>query len=613
MTYAPSSFIASFTPKRLDNGDQGLSRTNFTEVAEAVPDLTLETNRFTVHLSKSSSTQVASSHDGQVTLLLHGEIYAGGITNPANYLLTKYLDEGLEFAKDVNGSFAILVVDKRTDAIYLITDRLNYREVFSSKYKGSHWLSTALNYHLHPADDLKLDPVGIPFYLTNRTFPIGRTLFAGIRVLERACVHTLTEDGFQAKRYWYYDLNESRAGVDEKTLQADLSDLLIEGARKRLSDSPKVILALSAGYDSTTILGLLHKLQVPDVECFSYANGDPEPTWDASIARDMAHQLGYNHRVVTGFQDALPEMLNSSTELGQGLASVVYEVDAWKELSNWFSSTQQGALFVGDVTMGVGGRYVPLRSDLDVLRCQFRDLTGMPWLSRALPHQQYTVFKKAMSQGYSELLGRCPPTDDYQKKRTYLALDQGWCKHFAWRENFAGPFTNVREPLMDNDILDFMMTVPMSQRPDKRLYIDTVTRMFPDLFKFKRAATSGFSSYSWERAALSVRHPEIEDFLSNQDSPLDEFIPPGVILDLLREQRASIAQTNRGLKGIVRSSRLKVLNSPMAQWGIRKWRGNRLEEKKIRQATFLISALHLRLSLHRRLNKRSPVRSEVVV
>jgi len=166
---------------------------------------------------------------------------------------------------------------------------------------------------------------------------------------------------------------------------------------------------------------------------------------------------------------------------------------------------------------------------------------------------------------------------------------------------------------MDNDILDFMMTVPMSQRPDKRLYIDTVTRMFPDLFKFKRAATSGFSSYSWERAALSVRHPEIEDFLSNQDSPLDEFIPPGVILDLLREQRASIAQTNRGLKGIVRSSRLKVLNSPMAQWGIRKWRGNRLEEKKIRQATFLISALHLRLSLHRRLNNRSPVRSEVVV
>jgi len=142
LTYIPSSFIASFVPKGLDNGDQGLSRTTFREVAQADPDLSLETNRFTVHLSKSSSTQVASSHDGQVTLLLHGEIYTGG-NNPTNFL-ERYLDEGLEFAKDLNGSFAILLVDKRTDQINLITDRLNYREVFSSKYKGSHWLSTTL-------------------------------------------------------------------------------------------------------------------------------------------------------------------------------------------------------------------------------------------------------------------------------------------------------------------------------------------------------------------------------------------------------------------------------------------------------------------------------------
>jgi len=287
MTYIPSSFIVSFTHKKLDNGDHGLTHTFFREVAQADPDLSFETNRFTVHLSKSSSTQVATSHDDQITLLLHGEIYAGGIADPANYLLERYLDKGLEFAKDVNGSFAILLVDKRTDQIFLITDRLNYREVFSSKYKGSHWLSTALNYHLHPVDDPKLDPVGIAFYLTNRKIPNDRTFFAGIRALERARVHTLTEDGFQAKRYWSYDLNEARAGVDEKTLQADLSDLLIEGVRKRVADNPNVFLSLSAGYDSTSILGLLHKLQVPDIECYSYANGDPGPTWDAYIAREI--------------------------------------------------------------------------------------------------------------------------------------------------------------------------------------------------------------------------------------------------------------------------------------------------------------------------------------
>jgi len=89
MTYISSSFIASFTPKKPNSSDQRLSRTTFREVAQADPDLSLETNRFTVHLSKSSSTRVATSHDDQITLLLHGEIYAGAITNPANYLLER--------------------------------------------------------------------------------------------------------------------------------------------------------------------------------------------------------------------------------------------------------------------------------------------------------------------------------------------------------------------------------------------------------------------------------------------------------------------------------------------------------------------------------------------
>jgi len=611
MTYIPSSFIASLTPKKLDNVDQGVSRASFREVARTDPYLSLETNRFTVHLSKSSSTQVATSHDDQITLLLHGEIYTGG-NNPANYLLERYLEEGLEFAKAVNGSFAILLVDKRTDQIILITDRLNTREVFSSKYKGGHWLSTALTYRLHPADDLKLDPVGIAFYLTNRKIPNDRTLYAGIRALERACVHTLTEDGFQAKRYWTYDLNESRAGVDEKTLQADLSDLLIEGVRKRLSDNPKVILSLSAGYDSTSILGLLHKLQVPDVECFSYANGDPEPNSDPYIAREMAHQLGYNHTVVPGYRDQLPEMLTSNAELGHGLTAVVYEVDAWKELSKWFSSTQPGALFVGERSMG--NRFRPLGSDRDLLAASFwQDLTGMPWLRTLLPHQEYTALQESMSQGFSEMLNRCPPTNDFYIKRAFLSINQGQRKQLTLREHFAGPFIDVRNPLLDNDVLDFIMTIPTPLRLGQHLYKETVTKMFPGLFKFKRATTSGFSSYAWERAALSVHHPEVEDFVSNQDSPLDELVSPDVILGLLKEQRASITQTNRGLKGIVRSSRLKVLNSPIAEWGIRKWRSNRRVEKKIRQATFLISALHIRLSLHKRLGRGSPVRSEVVV
>jgi len=279
---------------------------------------------------------------------------------------------------------------------------------------------------------------------------------------------------------------------------------------------------------------------------------------------------------------------------------MIHEVDAWRELSQWFSSTPGGALFAGDICTG-GIRRRPIKSDLDVIRKIYKqDLTGVRQLSRALPHQQYTALEKAMSQGYSDILGRCPPTDAIWKKIAYLRVDQGERRFCAWRENFAGPFINVRSPILDKDVIEFMATVPRSLKRNSYLYKSTVKKMFPDPFKFKRATTSGFSEYTWERANLGVYHPEIEDFVANQDSLLDEFIPPDVF-----------ERTNRGVRAMVRKPRLKKVLSPIAKWGIRNWPGSLERDLRMRQPLFLAYALQIRVYLHKRLSTRSPVRPKV--
>ena len=95
-----------------------------------------------------------------------------------------------------------------------ITDRINSRKVFYSKYKGSYWLSTSL--YLHPTADVDIDPAGIACYLANGVVHNNRTLFDGIRILERACVHKLTVDGFHGTRYWSYEFTNSYSNIDEK-------------------------------------------------------------------------------------------------------------------------------------------------------------------------------------------------------------------------------------------------------------------------------------------------------------------------------------------------------------------------------------------------------------
>ncbi len=61
-----------------------------------------------------------------------------------------------------------------------------------------------------------------------------------------------------------------------------------ESVRKLLPpfNPQRVFLSLSAGHDSTGILGVLGpKVKGPDVRCFSCALGEAEPKTDAYIAR----------------------------------------------------------------------------------------------------------------------------------------------------------------------------------------------------------------------------------------------------------------------------------------------------------------------------------------
>ncbi|MBC2722397.1 MAG: hypothetical protein HGJ97_06905, partial [Desulfosporosinus sp.] len=192
-TYTPSCFLAMFCSRKRFSSSE-TSRGEFVQIGKAKPDMSFATESFVIHLLLSPLTRVAADQENQVTLILHGEVYNNTEDDQSQFLKKQYLKRGESFSRDINGSFAILVIDKRNDVILLITDRVNSRKVFSSNYKGNYWLSTSLN--LHPTTDVDLDIVGVASYLANGVINNDRTLFDGVRILERANIHKLTEEGF---------------------------------------------------------------------------------------------------------------------------------------------------------------------------------------------------------------------------------------------------------------------------------------------------------------------------------------------------------------------------------------------------------------------------------
>ena len=527
--YSPSNFLAMFCPRQ-DEHQNDTSYNNFLEIINAKPNLSFNTRSYVVHIAYAPSTQVAVDNKNQLTLILHGEIY-NATNNQAEYLLREYQKQGLLFAKDINGSFAVLLVDQRNDSIALITDRLNSRKVFSSKYKGNYWLSSSL--YLHPTADVGLDTVGVACYLASGVIYNNHTLFEGIRIPERACVHELARDGFHSKRYWSYKFASAYKNVDENKLRAELSELLIESVRIRLKDNPKVFLSLSGGYDSTGILGILHKLNVADVNCFSYALGEPSLNSDAYVAREMATSLGYNHKTIPSYKGDPLSVIKHNAQMGHGLAHFCDEVDAYINMASEFSEITPSILFVADMY------YYSLKfygSDIsDVLPyVGIYDSSVLRPYSYLLDNCDNDTLSERWNEEYNQILKNAPQYNDIQDSKDYLYLDQRVVHTLLpWREYFQMPFIIVCNPYLDNNVLDFTMRLSPSQRYGKILYKQTLGELFPSLFQYNRALSNRYVP-DWEQEFITHRHAT-ETLILSQTSKLDNIIPPEAIQRILME------------------------------------------------------------------------------
>ncbi len=93
-----------------------------------------------------------------------------------------------------------------------------------------------------------------------------------------------------------------------------------------------------------------------------------------------------------------------------------------------------------------------------------------------------------------------------------------------WRERIAGSFIRVRNPWLDSEVLDFMVTHGMGARRGKKAFLGAVTRLSPWFGGFERATRD---AYHPDRAKLmrDNRGP-LRDWIQSSRSRLDEEVPP---------------------------------------------------------------------------------------
>jgi asparagine synthase (glutamine-hydrolysing) len=274
-------------------------------------------------------SQPLCNEDGTVWVTYNGEIYndpelrrdllARGHTFrtecDTESLVHLYEEHGADFARHLNGMFALAIWDVTRQRLVLARDRMGQKPLFycATSNGGFVFGSEPKALLAHPDVPRRLDPQGLARYLFYEYIPAPHSIWKGFKKLPPAHVLIREAGVTTIQRYW----DSSEPSADPLPFDAAASrfwdDFRASVGRHRRSDVPLGVF-LSGGIDSSSVAAALTELE-PARNIRTFSIGFEDRSFDESEhARAVARHLGTDHRERTfsaaTVLDLLPEVAN---------------------------------------------------------------------------------------------------------------------------------------------------------------------------------------------------------------------------------------------------------------------------------------------------------------
>lgn len=269
-------------------------------------------NRLSIIDLSAAGRQPMSEPTGRYHVVFNGEIYnylelraeldgdyRFKTHTDTEALLAAYEKWGAACLDKLLGMFAFAIWDERTQSLFAARDRFGVKPLYYHLRADGTLLMASEIKALHAAGlDADPDPVAWATYLSHGLYDhSARTFWEGIQSLPPG--HTLSwRDGRVTLSRWY-DLAE-KVGAEfdprsEETVKEEYLELLAQSVRLRFRSDVPVGINLSGGLDSSTLLGLVQKVQgqESDARAYTFVTGDPqydELHWVEQMLAQTRHQ-----------------------------------------------------------------------------------------------------------------------------------------------------------------------------------------------------------------------------------------------------------------------------------------------------------------------------------
>jgi asparagine synthase (glutamine-hydrolysing) len=447
----------------------------------------------------SAGHQPMIARDGQYAIAYNGEVYnfqelrkeleqAGFAFNSrtdTEVVLNAYIAWGDKCLDRFNGMFAFAIWDKRKQELFLARDRYGIKPLYYTLQNNVFLFGSEIKAILkHPAAASGLDREALLEYLTFQNFFTDRTLFKDIRLFPAGC-HSRIQLG-KAKmgeivQYWDYDFSEPSEARSESEYLEELDRLFQQAVKRQLVSDVELGTYLSGGLDSGSITALAAK-NLPYIKTFTcgfdlHSISGLETAFDE---REKAEYMSYL------FKTEHYELVLKSGDMQRCMPKLVWHLEEPRVGQSYpnFYTSQLASKFVKVVLTGTGGDELfggyPWRYYRAVNNSSFSDYVDKyyKFWQRLIPN---TVIQKVFRPVWKDV--EKVWTEDifrnvFKKHAGSLTRPEDYIQHSLYFE--AKTFLHgllivedklsmahsleTRVPFLDNDLVDFAMKLPASQK-----------------------------------------------------------------------------------------------------------------------------------------------------
>ncbi len=504
-----------------------------------------------------AANQPFEDASGRYVIVFNGEIYNYAEIKPAlsgypfrthgdtEVILAGYIQWGADCLSRLRGMYTIVIWDKQERDLFIARDRLGVKPLYFYQDEKTFVFASELRAILSIGKTKrKIDPAGIAEYFRYQSVGFPFSPVAGIRQMEAGTWMTVKNGAVKTQRYWDPTAkNYAFDFTDKKQVQDKVKELMLQSVKRRLVSDVPVGAFLSGGIDSSAVVGLMVEAGDPSPNTFNISFDESEYD-ESKYAQLVAKKFNTRHIQIRLEPEVMLEELTNAldamdTPSGDGINTYVVSKAIHKEgIRVALSGVGGDELFVG---YPIFQHYISLQQKKSLwkspafLRNGFSRLLGSgekkdrmrqfigqpspdieysyPILRQLLSPDALKEFTSLNESGEGTLAKQLISKSGALSKLPFYsqvtaAEYLGYTQQTLLKDTDQMSMANsleIREPFFDQDLVEFLMSVPDAFKVPvypKSLLVESLKPLLPDEIVHRKKQGFVFPWKEWMKKEL---------------------------------------------------------------------------------------------------------------